>query len=102
VAQSEESPRLDLVYTPSEIFGVLFAEREVARRTAQIWRAVEESTTWGEFRAAMPAADREQVVERREDDIPPDDTPFSADDVGWGIDAHMPPPSPYLPCYWCH
>jgi hypothetical protein len=102
VAQSEESPRLDLVYTPSQIHGVLFAERDLARRVAQIWRAVEESTTWGEFRAAMPATDWEHLVELwegwYEDDIPipPDDTPFTPDDVSWGDDGyyHI---SPWLP-----
>jgi pimeloyl-ACP methyl ester carboxylesterase len=57
VADSEENSGLDLVYTVSEIHGALFAEREVARRVAQIWRAVEGSTTWGEFRAAMSATD---------------------------------------------
>jgi hypothetical protein len=55
VAKSDEPSGLDLVYTPSVNFGVLFAERDVARRVAQIWRAVDGSTTWGEFRAAMPA-----------------------------------------------
>jgi hypothetical protein len=77
VAESELTPGLDLVYTPSDYFGVLFAERALARRVAQIWRAVQESTTWREFRTAMPAADWEEVVERCEGDIPSDDTPFT-------------------------
>src|SRR5208283_1509876 len=74
-AESELSSGLDLVYTPSEYFGVVFAERALARRAAQVWRAVQESTTWGEFRTAMPAADWEEVVNRLDDDVPPDDTP---------------------------
>jgi hypothetical protein len=87
VTESEVSPGLDLVYTPSDYFGVVFAERDVARRTAQIWRAVQESTTWGEFRAAMPAAEWQQVVDQREGDIPPDGTSFTPNDVAWGVDG---------------
>ena len=87
VAESEVSPGFDIVYTPSEYFGVVFAERALARRTAQVWRAVQESTTWGEFRTAMPAADWEEVVNRLDDDVPPDDTPFTPGDVGWGADG---------------
>jgi hypothetical protein len=34
----------------------------------------------------MPAADWEEVVHRL-DDVPPDDTPFTPDDVGWGADG---------------
>jgi hypothetical protein len=87
VAESHESRGLDLVYTPSDYFGVVFAERDVARRTAQVWHAVQESTTWGEFRTAMPPTDWEELVDQREGDIPPDDTPFTPDDVGWGDDG---------------
>lgn len=87
MAESELTPGLDLVYTPSDYFGVLFAERALARRVAQVWRAVQESTFWREFRTAMPADDWEQVVDRREGDIPPDDAPFTPDDVGWGGDG---------------
>lgn len=87
MAESGGSRSLDLVYTPSEHYGVVFAERDVARRTAQVWHAVQESTTWGEFRTAMPTADWEQLVDNREGDIPADDTPFTPDDVSWGHDG---------------
>ncbi|MCV7176140.1 hypothetical protein [Mycolicibacterium sphagni] len=86
-AKLEESIILDLVYTPSAHFGVVFAERDVARRTAQVWHAVQDSTTWGAFRTAMPPADWEEAISRRGDDIPPDDNPFTPDDVKWGTDG---------------
>ena len=95
VAASEESRGLDLVYTLSTHFGVVFAERDVARRTAQVWHAVQDSKTWGEFRTAMPPADWEEVINpdweevisQRGGDIPPDGTPFTPDDVAWGDDG---------------
>ncbi|ORB12998.1 hypothetical protein [Mycobacterium noviomagense] len=80
---------------------MLFAERDVAQRVAQILRAVEGSTTWGEFHAAMPAEDWDHVVELWEnwhgdDDMPPDDAPFSPDDVMWGNGGDY-EISPWLP-----
>lgn len=78
---------LDIVYTPHWNFGVLFAERHLAHRVAQIARAVNESTTWGEFRKAMPKDDWQAEVERRGGVIPPDETPFSPYKFGWGDDG---------------
>ena len=41
---------LDIVYTFTDLFGeALFARRDVARRAAQICRAVKLSKTWAEF-----------------------------------------------------
>ena len=77
---------LDIVYRPHWYFGVLFAERTLAKRVAQTVRAVNESTTWGQFRKALPAEDWAELVEQG-DDIPPDDTPFSAAAFGWSDDG---------------
>ncbi len=85
---SDSSGALDIVYTVDSPFGALFAERDIARRTADTWRAVEESTTWGEFRTTMPAGEWKEVVELLDNDVPDDDTPFSSGAVpGWGDDG---------------
>ena len=87
--------RVDIVYTVNSPWGALFATREVARLTARIWRAVYESTTWGEFRAALPDSAWDEVVERLEGDVPDDDTPFSSDDApGWEGDGYFLGPWP--------
>lgn len=81
----------DIVYTPDCYFGVLFSERDVARRAAQVWRAVGESTTWGEFRKQLPPEDWAQVIDLfadREKEVPADETIFSSDDLPmWGDDG---------------
>ena len=94
MADSARSPGLDLVYTPSEYFGVVFAKRDIAGRTAQVWRAVQGSATWGEFRAAMPAADREEVINQLGEDIPCDDSRFDPENVAWGDDGDFIGPWP--------
>jgi len=88
-----EEMGLDIVYAPNSYFGVIFAERALAKRVAQIARAMNESTTWGEFRKAMPVEDWEEVVRRRK--IPADDdTPFSPEAFGWGNDGWIIGPWP--------
>ena len=59
----------------------LVAERSSAERVAQILTALRESTTWGEFRAKLPAGEWEGVLQDcfDEDDAPPDDAPSEAD-----------------------
>jgi hypothetical protein len=84
---------LDIVYTPQSYYGVIFAERALAKRVARIARAVNESKTWGEFRTAMPADDWEEVVVQR-DVIPADDIPFSPEAFGWGEDGWFTGPWP--------
>jgi hypothetical protein len=93
---SESSVDLDIVYTDSAPFlGALFSERETAKRAAQIWRAVTQSTTWGEFRKTMPADIWKEVVDLLDEDAPSDDTPISPDDVpGWGGDGYYLGPWP--------
>ena len=85
---------LDIVYTFTNLFGeALFARREVARRAAQICRAVKLSKIWAEFRKAMPAKELQEIEENR-DDVAPDDAPFSPDQIGWGDDGWYPGPWP--------
>lgn len=67
----------------------MFAERDRAVRVAQIRHAIEESSTWGEFRRGLPAGeweDRIQVYfDAAEEEPPVDDAPFTSDDVlGYG------------------
>ena len=79
---------MNIVYTDNSPWGALFATRDVARRTAQIWRAVYESSTWGDFRTALPDSAWDEVVECLEGDEPDDDTPFTSGDApGWEGDG---------------
>jgi hypothetical protein len=94
---ADASDGLDIVYTVSDQSNyALFAERDTAKRAAQIWRAVMRSTTWGEFKKTMPVDLWEDVVEPLGEDVPSDNAPFSSDDVpGWGNDGYY--PGPWLP-----
>ena len=86
---------LDIVYVTDSPLGALFAAREVAQCAAQIWRAVYESNTWGEFLAALPAPYREQVIDLLGEELPAKDTPFSSDDApGWEGDGNFLGPWP--------
>ncbi len=82
---------LDIVYTPSSYFGVLFAERDTAAYYGQIARVVRDSSTWGEFRHALPADVWEVVFSRRGNEAPDDDEPFPGgqfqfiDGNGWCV-----------------
>ena len=62
---------------------VVFAERSRAEYVAHIYKALQESKTWGEFRRNLPEGeweDRFQVYfEDREEETPADDEPFDAD-----------------------
>ena len=71
---------------------VLFAERSSAERVAQILTALRESTTWGEFRAKLPADEWEDVLQDcfDEDDVRPDDARFHRDMVPGYADGDYP------------
>ena len=56
---------LDIVYTPNSRFGVLFAERHTAKYYGQIARALTDSTTWGEFRDALPPGVWDEALSQR-------------------------------------
>lgn len=85
---------LDIVYTYTNLFGeALFARREVASRAAQICRAVKLSSTWGEFRKAMPPEEL-KIIEENGDEIISDDAPFDPGQIGWGDDGWYTGPWP--------
>jgi hypothetical protein len=75
---------LDIVYTPNSHFGVLFAERHTAEYYGKIARAVSDSTTWGEFRNALPPDVWDDVLSNRGDDEPDDDEPFPQEEFRYG------------------
>jgi len=72
--------------------GALFAERDSAERVAQIRRALRESTTWGQFRAALPDDEWEDDLQYRFefDEDPADDEPFHGDMVPGYADGDYP------------
>jgi hypothetical protein len=75
---------LDIVYTPNSHFGALFAERHTAEYYGKIARAISDSTTWGEFRNALPPDVWDDVLNDRGDDEPDDDEPFPQQEFQWG------------------
>jgi hypothetical protein len=80
-----DQPKLDIVYAPSGTYGIFFAERETAEYYGRIARAVRDSTTWGEFRNALPENIwEEEFLSNFEDDEPDDDEPFPADEYQYG------------------
>ena len=72
--------------------GALFAERDSAERVAQIRQALRESTTWGEFRSALPDDEWEDDLQYRFefDEDPADDEPFHRDLVPGYADGDYP------------
>lgn len=80
---------MDIVYRPgigsNGVDSVVFAERQRAERVAQISDALENSTTWGEFRRALPAGEWEQRFQAYYDDAeeqpPADEDPFDAEEI---------------------
>lgn len=74
---------MDIVYTPNSYFGALFAERDTAAYYGQIARAVRDSTTWGEFRLALPPNVWDEIVSGRGNEAP-DDEPFQRFEYGDG------------------
>jgi hypothetical protein len=67
---------LDIVCTPNSYFGALFAERDTAAYYGKIARAVRDSTTWGQFRDALPADVWDEILSSRGNKAPDDDEPF--------------------------
>lgn len=83
---------MDIVYrVGGEAFEcALFAERSKAERVAQIWRALNESKTWGEFRRGLPEGEWEDLPIDWNGEEPSDDDPFSYDDVPGAADGDYP------------
>lgn len=73
---------------------VVFAERTRAERVASIIDALQNSTTWGEFRSALPegewAAHFKEYFGDAEEDPPTNDDAFEADDVVGYADGDYP------------
>lgn len=70
--------------------GVLFARREEAENVAAIREALANSKTWGEFRANIPFGEWEANLADCFEDTPPDDEPFSAEEVPGYVDGDYP------------
>ena len=66
----------------------LFAIRDSAEYVAQIRKALYQSKTWGDFKAALPSGEWANL--RPQLDDPPDDDPFKADDIGGHADGDSP------------
>ena len=76
---------MDIVYALSGTYGILFATREAAEYYGQIARAVRDSTTWGDFRNALPENIwEEEFLSNFDDDVPDDNDPFPTDDYQYG------------------
>ncbi|WP_156628638.1 hypothetical protein [Mycobacterium sp. 1274756.6] len=73
---------------------VVFAERGRAEYIWSIHRAINESETWGQFRAALPTGEWESHFlphfEDWEEEVPADDEPFNSGDVPGYDDGDYP------------
>ena len=84
---------MDIVYTiNTEGAGAVFAERAAAEESAQVWSALRESKTWGEFKAAMPPAEFATVLEnmKLDDDEVDLESAFDPDEVPGHADGLFP------------
>ena len=83
---------MDIVYSVGGdgYESALFARRDDAENVAQIRKALNNSKTWGQFRANIPDGEWEENVADCFDDVPPDEEPFSADDVPGYEDGDYP------------
>ncbi len=85
---------MDIVY---RIGGdsVVFAERRRAEYVAQIWKALQESNTWGELRHNLPDGEWQDYFQPHFDDyeeeVPADDEPFVSADAPRHEDGDYPP-----------
>ena len=70
--------------------GVTFARRSDAEYVAQIWKALDNSKTWGEFRANLPVGEWAANMAAHFEDIPLDDEPFDANAVPGYLDGDYP------------
>lgn len=84
---------MDIVY---RIAGgsAVFAERGRAAYVAHIWKALEESKTWGELRRNLPDGESEDYFQPHfdefEEEVPGDDEPFQPDDAPGRADGDYP------------
>lgn len=74
--------------------GVVFAAPERAKYVARIHSAINNSTTWGEFRAAMPREEYSDIVRWYDEEgepRPKSEDPFSGEAVPGWTDGDYPP-----------
>lgn len=86
---------MDLVYWfaygSNGEYCVVFAPRERAEYVAQIYTALRESSTWGEFRRKLPKGEWERYIEVVYEPVPEKDWSFKPDDVPGHADGDYPP-----------
>ena len=95
---------MDIVYRFDGPDIVVFAERSRAAYVAHIWKALNESTTWGELRVNLPDGEWEDYFqphfEDYEEEVPLDSAPFEADDAPGRADGDYPPWLAQEQLYW--
>ncbi len=84
---------MHIVYTTNtDGQGAVFAERTAAEEVAQVWAALRDSQTWGEFKAAMPPVEYATVLEDLElegDEVDLDEA-FDPEEVPGHADGDYP------------
>ena len=70
---------------------VVFAPRDRAEYVAQIYTALSDSGTWGEFKKNLPEGEWERYFTEVLDESPDDEQAFDADDVPGHPDGDYPP-----------
>ncbi len=70
---------------------VVFAPRERAEYVAQIYAALRDSDTWGQFKRNLPEGEWDGYFQAVFDEPPDDDQAFEADDVPGHADGDYPP-----------
>lgn len=84
---------MDIVYRVDNS-SVVFALRYRAEYVAHIWKALNESKTWGELRRNLPTDEWEDHFQAHFDDyeeeVPGDDEPFECDDAPGRMDGDYP------------
>lgn len=70
--------------------GALFAERSTAERVAATYAAIDSSTSWTDFRTALPDGEWELILENTETEPADWTEPYTADDVPGYSDGDYP------------
>jgi hypothetical protein len=70
---------------------VVFAPQDRAEYVAQIYRALRDSETWGEFKGNLPEGEWDRYFTQVFDETPDEDEAFDADEVPGHPDGDYPP-----------
>ena len=88
-------PEKRLFYTVGPTGGLVFAEAGRVLKVAGVYRAIEDSRTWGEFRKALPLGEYERIAQILKDcgdgELPDDSDVFNAEMVPGFCDGDYPP-----------